>query len=416
MTQSADDISRMLKSARPRRGRWVIGGLLVLVLAGGAGWYALSGTAKTAQVSYLTEAVTKGPLTVTVTATGTVQPTTQVEVSSELSGTLASVDVDYNDTVEVGQVLARLDDTKLRAQLENSEASLVAARARLVSAQATAREAEANFTTQSALDERGIAARSGLITVQANLERAKAAVEIAEADLGQAEASLTLQRADLANAVIRSPIKGIVLNRAAETGQIVAASLSAPVLFTLAEDLRRMDLLVNIDEADIGRVTVGARAVFTVDAYPAEEFPAVITQVRFAPETTDNVVTYKAVLSVENPDGLLRPGMTATATLIVSEVQEALTVPNAALRYAPPKAAASTKSQGLVGLILPGPPGSRGAQPSVATGKSLWVLRAGVPQEVPVTLGDSDGRRTVVTSEALAEGDLVITDQISRSN
>ncbi len=410
MAQSAEDITRMLQQGRPRGRRWLWGGLVVLVLAGAAGWYGLSGSGQTKQLRYITEAVSRGPMTVTVTATGTVEPTTQVEVSSELSGTLASVEVDYNDAVEVGQVLARLDDTKLTAQLANSEASVVAAKARLVSAEASAREAEANYATQTALDARGIAARSGLVGVQAAVERARASVDIAAADLTQAQANLTLQRADLDNAVIRSPIKGIVLNRTAEAGQIVAASLSAPVLFTLAEDLAQMDLLVDIDEADIGQVKVGARAEFSVDAYQGQVFPAVITQVRFAPETTNNVVTYKAVLSVQNPDGLLRPGMTATATLIVAEVPDALSVANAALRYAPPKAASGGSAQGLVGLILPAP-GSRSGQAGSATGKSLWVLRDGVPVEVAVVLGESDGRRTVVTSDDLSEGDLVISDQ-----
>jgi HlyD family secretion protein len=189
----------------------------------------------------------------------------------------------------------------------------------------------------------------------------------------------------------------------------VAASFEAPVLFKLAEDLTRMQLLVAIDEADIGKVTVGDAASFTVDAYPGRDFPAQITQVRFAPEVTQDVVTYKAVLSVENPERLLRPGMTATAVIIVDQVAGALTVPNAALRYAPPAAAAARQSGGgLVGLILPRG-GSRTAA-AVGSGKSIWVLRDDVPVEVAVTLGATDGRNTAVVGDLVA-GDLVITDQ-----
>jgi HlyD family secretion protein len=181
------------------------------------------------------------------------------------------------------------------------------------------------------------------------------------------------------------------------------------VLFKLAEDLTRMQLLVNIDEADIGKVAVGNTAEFAVDAYAGRSFPAVITQVRFAPETTDDVVTYKAVLSVDNPDGLLRPGMTATATITVNQVAGALMVPNAALRYAPPaQAVARQSSGGLVGLILPR--GGNRTQAAVGTGKSIWVLQDGTPVEVAVDLGASDGRYTAVTGD-LTEGDLVVLDQ-----
>ncbi len=211
--------------------------------------------------------------------------------------------------------------------------------------------------------------------------------------------------------MIRSPINGVVLSRDVSAGQIVAASLSAPTLFTLAEDLRQMQLLVDIDEADIGQVKVGDSATFTVDAYPGRSFPATITQVRFSPETTDDVVTYKGVLAVDNAELLLRPGMTATATITVAEEKDRLLVPNAALRYAPPPAVAEDSGgSGLIGLIMPRPPSDRSG---TATGKAAWVLRGEVPTEVAVTPGATDGRQTVITAGALAVGDLVITDQRS---
>ncbi|WP_186312362.1 efflux RND transporter periplasmic adaptor subunit [Cereibacter sediminicola] len=413
MSDKSDELARILN--RRRRNRWWIWPLLALVLLAGAAavWAARQG-AGTA-VAYVTEPVGRGALTVTVTATGTVQPTTQVEVSSELSGTIAAVEVDYNDEVEVGQALARLDDTRLRAQVANAEASLEAAEGRLEQARATAREAAENYRSRSALDQRGIASHLDLIASEAANHRAIAEVKIAEADLTLARASLDVQRVDLAKSVIRSPIKGIVLDRAAETGQIVASSLNTPVLFTLAEDLNRMELRVDIDEADIGRVRVGNRATFRVDAFPARSFKAEIVQVRYAPETTEGVVTYKAILSVDNSDRLLRPGMTATATITVADVAEALLVPNAALRFVPPATPSpggqgGNRGGGLLGLIMPRPPGPSSG-PATDGGPSVWVLRGGAPQAVTVETGETDGRRTEIRGGELAEGDAVITDQ-----
>ena len=410
--QSTQDIERMLAGARHKKTGWIWGaGGLALVAALG-GWLWLGQTQSAAAVSYTTEPVIRGDLTVTVTATGTVEPTTEVEVSSELSGTLASVEVDYNDEVEVGQVLARLDDTKFNAQVANAEAALAAAKATLAQAEATQRETTELYEAQAELERRGVVNHTDFITYSANKERAEAAVEAAQASLTLAEANLALERDDLEKSVIRSPIKGVVLDRDVSAGQIVAASLSAPTLFTLAEDLRQMQLLVDIDEADIGQVATGNSASFTVDAYSERSFPATITQVRFAPETTDDVVTYKGVLAVDNENLLLRPGMTATATITVDEQTDALQVPNAALRYAPPQTSDSSGSGagGLVGLVMPGPPGSSSTT-ATASGKSVWVLRDGTPVEVAVTPGASNGKRTIITAGDLSEGDQVITDQ-----
>lgn len=394
---------------RKQRGvGWVVA-VLAVVLAFGGWW--LVGRTQGDAVRYETSATTRGALTVTVSATGTVQPTTQVEVSSELSGTLASVEVDYNDPVTVGQVLARLDDAKLRALTTNAEASQAAAQGQLAQAEATAREAEANYQTQAQLERRGVTTHMDFTATEAARDRARAAVEIARANLALAEANLQLQRADLEKAVIRSPIKGIVLDRAAEAGQIVASALSAPILFTLAEDLGRMELRVDIDEADIGQVRAGNNARFTVDAWPGRSFPATLSQLRYAPETTEGVVTYKAVLTVDNSEGLLRPGMTATATITVRELADALLVPNAALRFTPPQDTAEDdrSGSGLLGLILPRPPSGDGQ--AAPDGRTLWLLRDGLPVQIAVTTGDSDGRQTAILSGELAEGDLVITDQ-----
>lgn len=411
MSEQGTGIAAIAAAKPPsRRWRWVL--VAVLLVAAGLAVYWVTGRGTADTVTWVTEPATRGALTVTVTATGTVQPTTQVDVSSELSGTLAAVEVDFNDKVAVGQVLARLDDTKFRAQAANAEASRAAAEGRLAQAAATLREAEETFRSESELDRRGISSRMSLVTAQANYDRAKAALAIAQADLTLADANLELAEADLAKTVIRSPIDGIVLNRAVEAGQIVAAATSAPVLFTLAEDLSRMELRVDVDEADIGRIANGQTAEFTVDAFPGRTFPATITQVRYAPEDTEetsSVVTYKAILSVANDEGLLRPGLTATATITVTHLEDALTVPAAALRFAPPvEQADSRRASGLLGLVMP-----RRSRPDTGTptGRSLWVLRGGAPVEVEVSLGESDGVRMAVQSDDLAEGDAVITDR-----
>jgi HlyD family secretion protein len=415
MSERRENIEKTLKIGKHRRkiplwariGVVAIVGLLAL-------WFFFLRGDQGGGLSYQTEPVRRGDLSVTVSATGTVEPTNLVEISSELSGTLASVEVDYNDTVEVGQVLARLDTTKLEAQYAVQEASLVAAEARVEQAQATLHETFDKYETARQLYERGVGTHQAFITARANQERAEAELQIADADRALAFAQLDLYGADLQKAVIHAPIKGVVLERNADAGQIVASSLSAPVLFTIAEDLASMELQVDIDEADIGRVAIGNSATFTVDAYDDEIFPAEISQVRYAPEEIDGVVNYKAILVIDNSSLRLRPGMTATADIVVAELSDVLMVPNAALRFAPPRVAESgggdSSGSGLLGLIMPDRPG-REAGMGEAAQKTLWLLRAGQAVEIPVTLGQSDGRFTAVLDGALAEGDLVITDQ-----
>ena len=411
------DLARLLAAARPGRRRpWLWAGGLAVVAGLALVLVWLLQPDRGAGPGYVTTPLVHGDLTVTVAATGTLQPTTQVDVSSELAGTLQSVEVDYNDTVTVGQVMARLDTSKLAASVANAEAQEASARARLMQAEATATEVAETLATQRELAERGIATRREMVSVEANDARARAALDMARADLTLAKANLALARADLDKAVIRSPIQGMVLNRKAEAGQIVGPGLNDPVIFVLAEDLARMELLANVDEADIGQVAVGQAAVFTVDAFDGLSFDATITQVRYASEVTDDVVTYKAVLAVENPDLRLRPGMTATATITVAEETGAPLVPNAALRWAPPRAAnGQAGAAGLAGLILPSA-ASRMGSSAVGTGRSIWVLRDGAPVEVAVDIGANDGRMSVVTGEGLAEGDAVITDQIVKAD
>ena len=393
--------------------RLFLWGALVIALIGGAWyWWAAGRTTLTAQ--FLTEPVQRRTIVVTVTATGTVEPTNKVEVSSELSGTIRSIEVDYNDRVTRGQVLANLDTDKLDATVEHSRALVAAAQARVDVAQATLDEAAETYNRVAALEGRGAATREALETATAAQHRAVAQLGIAMADARVAAADLELSEADRAKACICSPIDGVVLDRNVDTGQIVASSLQAPVLFTLAEDLRNMELRVDVDEADIGKVNAGDQATFTVEAYQDRTFPAVISSVRFAPETIDGVVTYKAVLSIDNTELLLRPGMTAVAEITVDTVQSAPSIPNAALRFTPP-AIEDTASggTGLLGMLFRRPPSSaplsRDNQ-SIDGRRSIWLLKGSQPTEISIRTGATDGLFTEVLGADLAEGDTVIVD------
>lgn len=390
--------------------RWIYYLVVAVALGGVAMWWNTEAEMRRS-ITYQTEAIVKGNLRVTVTATGTIEPTNLVEISSELSGTMETVLVNYNDIVSAGQVLASLDTTQLEAQLAVQEASHAAANARLLSAEASLREAEANFEIARQLDERGVTSRTSFTASQAALARAQANVEIAKADRNLAQAQLEAQRAELDKACICSPINGVVLRRNVDEGQIVAASFSAPVLFTIADDLSKMELQVDVAEADIGRIAIGKTASFIVDAYDDQSFPAVISLVRFASETVDGLVTYKAILSIENEDLLLRPGMTATADITVAEYDDVLLVPNAALRFAPPQVveqeADDESGGGFLSLLMPSRPGDDGR---VRSDRSLWVLREGVAVEVPVEKGDTDGQMTRIITGEITEGELVIID------
>ena len=406
------EVSAVLAGGRKsglRRRLVTIVAVVVVALAGLGAW--LMSSSGGASVVYTTLPVTQGDLTVTVTATGTVEPTNQVAISSELSGTVRSVGVDYNDTVKKGQVLAQLDTDKLNANLALAQATLAARKADVEQSQATVVETDIALKRATDLAARSVSSQSTLDSAKADSQRAKAALASAEANAKIAEADVTLAEADLTKSAITSPIDGVVLSRDVEPGQIVASSLSAPTLFTLAEDLRNMQLEVGIDEADMGKVKRGNGATFTVEAYPGHSFPATIEQVRYSPETVEGVVTYTAVLTVDNSDLLLRPGMTATANITVETVKNAIQVPNAALRWSPPALAAGTANRGvgLLGLLMPSRPrgGDRPATTSHNSKQMIYVLRDGEPVAVPVAVGSSDGTHTVVTGK-LTTSDKVI--------
>jgi HlyD family secretion protein len=361
-------------------------------------------------LKYETKPVQRGELTVTVTATGTLEPTNQVEVGSELSGIIETVGVDYNDRIKVGQVLAMLDTEKLEAQVIKSKAALESAQASVLDAQASVLETRNELDRLRQLwekTERKAPSQHDLDAAEAAYERAKAAEAIAKAQVSEARATLNANETDLSKAAIRSPIDGIVLTREVEPGQTVAASLQAPVLFTLAEDLAEMELHVAVDEADVGQVKEGQEALFTVDAYPNENFDGSVIQVRFGSQTVEGVVTYETVLNVDNSDLLLRPGMTATAEITVEKIEDALLVPNAALHFSPPTQVAQSSSEGgsVVQKLLPFPRRrSSGGQSRNGKSSQVWTLKAGVIAPISLTLGATDGKMTEVLAGDITPG------------
>lgn len=413
---SQEDVSRSLGldgAARRRRTlwRWLGGGLLAAVLAAAVWYFLLAGEDET--VRYVTVPAALGDLQVTVTATGTLEPTNDVDVSSELSGIVRTVLVDYNDAVKAGQVLAELDTVRLEAEVARARATLAASKARVKEAQASRGQARQDFDRYKQLVEKRTASQQKYEEAKAVFERAEAALESAAADVAIAEADLRLRETDLSKASIRSPVDGVVLSRNVDPGQTVAATLQAPVLFTLAEDLATMELQVDVDEADVGLVDVGQAATFTVDAYADRLFDAAVTKVRYAPTTTEGVVTYTTHLWVDNSALLLRPGMTATAEIAVRTVSAGLLIPNEALRFAPPQAEAEAEG-GVFSRLLPRPPGTANSQSDDAAGaaneKRIWVLREGQPVAVAVTVGLSDGESTEIVGGDLQKGDAVIVD------
>jgi HlyD family secretion protein len=395
----------------------------VVLVAGVVGWYALAPTEQDAQPRYATEAVRRGDLVVNVTANGTLQPTNKANVGSELSGTVARVNVDVNDRVHKGQVLAELDTSRLQDQVARSRAALEVARAALQQAQATAREAQGNLERLqevSRLSGGKVPSQTELASAEATLTRGKSAVAIAEANGADARAALSADETNLRKASIRSPMEGVVLSRAVDPGNAVAASLQAVTLFTVAEDLTRMNLEVNVDEADVGLVREGQQATFTVSAYPSRSYAARVWRVSYGSTTKDNVVTYIAELEVDNRDLTLRPGMSVTASILATERKDVLLVPNAALRFVPETggAAAGASSGGVVSKLMPRLP--RSGQPRQATttttaARRLWMLENGKLAPVPVLPGVSDGRMTEVSSDALKPGMQVVTGQSARS-
>jgi HlyD family secretion protein len=370
----------------------LLGGVILLVGGAIAFWINNSASSK---IEYITAPVQIKELTTTVSATGNLEPTNTIDVGIEVSGTVTDVLVDYNDRVNEGELLARLDTTRLASRVTSSKAALMRMQANISAAKASLANAQnehtrlhqiytstqGNYPSKKEVDE----ADNALLS-------AKAALEAAIAQSAQSRAELETDEDNLRKAIIVAPADGIILERKIEPGQTVVASMQTPVLFKMAKNLTTMKVLVSVDEADIGEVKETQKVTFTVDAYPNDEFKGVITQLRLNSQILNGVVTYDAVVEVPNKELKLRPGMTATAQIITGLLLDTLTVPNAALRFTPPK----TKEE------------KSNRIDTESNGKSVWVLRENKPVKIEVKVGKSDGISTAILSDTLKNGENVI--------
>ena len=416
-------------ASRPVR-KWAIIALLVTLAVVGGWYYYSKSQAGPGKPEYVTSPATLGRISLIVTAAGNLTPTNQIIVGSELSGTAKEVLVDTNDTVKKDQPLARLDTSKIEQQTERSRAALLAAKARVSLAEATLAEAKAALSRQEELLELSggkTPSRATMETSRAALARAQADLESAHAAVAGAQAEVRSFERDLDRTIIRSPVDGVVLARSIEVGQTVAASFTAPTLFTIAEDLKKMELLVSVSEADIGRVEVGQTATFSVDAWPSRSYTATVKKVAFGAANTGTasgsgggggggaaastgIVNYSTELEVANDDLSLRPGMTATVDIAIVDKKNILIVPNSALRFDPIAALAIGKpdetKRTLVQSLSPGGGRRWRGTPAPKAGSTsgepcVWILKNGEPEKVSVTLGITDGRVTEISGTTL---------------
>lgn len=396
-------------------------GFLAVAAVAAWGYWFFFDEGEAAKPSYRTGKVDRGPIAVTITATGTLQAVTTVQVGTQISGIVQKLFVDFNDRVEEGQAVAQLDPNLLQVRLSQDKAALSRTEANLTRLQVDLADAERKLARQKELFAQKVASQNDLDTAQVTLETAKAQVAVAQAEVMQSRAAISSSEINLRNATITSPISGVVISRSVDVGQTVAASLSAPTLFTIANDLSKMWVLANIDEADIGRVLAGQNATFSVDSFPDREFRAKVRQVRLQPTTVQNVVMYTVVLDVDNPDGALLPGMTANLSLLVERVDQALRIPNAALRFIPAPsgsnagfAMSGTDTKGgrdAKGMRAPASGHAKGAEASSEKdGKPGKVYKwvSGELQAVEIRIGRSDGSLTECVEGDLKEGDEIV--------
>lgn len=380
----------MQAAAKRRRG-------LILALLGltGVGVYAALPSGRRAEVQYETAVLTRGALAARVTATGTLSPLVSVQVGSQISGRIQALHADFNSQVRKGEVIARIDPRLFESDVADAHANREVAQAAVDRAEAELADAKRINDRAQTLAAKNLVSQAEADTALTVYRAAQAQLASARAALAQAHAALERAEINLAYTEIVSPIDGIVISRDVDVGQTVAASLQTPTIFTIAEDLRQMEVHTNVAESDVGRIDPGMTVEFAVDAYPQDHFSGVVKQVRYAPQTVQNVVTYDAVISVANPELKLRPGMTADVTFVVEERDDALMAPSAALRFRPPPDAQQQPS-------APGPTTSPGE-------RVVWTVDSdGRPRPVVVEIGISNGPLTEIVGGGLSPGDRVI--------
>ncbi len=409
----------------------IAGYLLLLAALGAGGWYLknrLSPAPLPLDQRVNTVPVSRGPITAKITATGTLSALVTVQVGSQVSGRIAELHADFNTQVKKGQLIARIDPQMFQAAVRQAKANLLAAEGNLARAKAQAADASRQLERQRSLAAQKLVAQAELDTAQATAEAALASVQVSQGSVEQAKASLHQAEINLAYTTITSPINGVVISRNVDVGQTVAASLQAPTLFTIAEDLTHMQVDTNVAEADIGKLKPEMTATFLVDAWPQAPFKGKIRQIRNAPITVQNVVTYDAVIDVENPELKLKPGMTANVSVVYAQADDALRVPNAALRFRP-SADLLGSGGGRKGGNDDGDAGGGerrgrgearegregrdgGAEGKGPRPKQVWVLRGLKLVPVKVETGITDGSYTEITGGKLQEGDLVVTESV----
>src|ERR1700751_4336171 len=365
----------------------VIGGLLLIALA-------VRQLRSNGDATYQTATVSRGPITQLVTATGTLNPVVNVQVGSQVSGNIAKLFADFNSEVKAGQTVAQIDPMLFQAAVTQAEGDLASAQAALELAKVNADRIQKLFAQKN--------------SAQQDVDSAMASLHQAEANVKIKQGALDKAKADLDHCTITSPIDGVVISRSVDVGQTVAASLQAPVIFQIANDLTKMQIDSNVAEADVGVVQVGQEVDFTVDAFPSQTFHGKVVQVRNAPITVQNVVTYDTVIGVSNPDLKLKPGMTANVSIIIAHKDDVLQIKNAALRYRPPEAASAPPPRSKSSPGGQRPTGAREQR----TERTVYALSFGRPKAIPIKTGISDGIVTEVT-DGLKEGDQVVTAELS---
>jgi len=377
-------------------GKWRLAVLAcVLLLAAGGAWYSLRGSRT--EVSYQTAKAERGDLSATVTSSGTINPVVTVTVGTPVSGIIKELFADYNSLVKKGQVIAQIDPATYRALVEQSRGSYLNAQANLDKAKVTLTDAERTMKRYQNLVKDGSVAVSDYDTYATAAASARAAVGAAAGSVAQAKGAYDQAKTNLDYTTITSPVDGIVISRVVEVGQTVTASMSTPTLFTIAQDLTKMQISATVDESDIGKVHEGGNATFSVDAYPETHFSGTVTQVRNAATTVSNVVTYSVIVTVDNSELKLKPGMTANVTFVAATREGVLKIPTAALRFRPKTADGKSVEAGKL----------------EAGKKRIYVLNGGKPQPVVITTGIGNDKQTEVTSGDLAEGAEVILEALT---
>lgn len=384
---------------------------LIIAIAGIAGFFFYK---RTPEISYKTAKIERGSIVSTVAATGNLSAVTTVQVGTQVSGTIQKLYVDFNSRVKKGQAIAVIDPSLFNASVEQAQGNYLTADANLQKAKVTLADAERTYKRNKQLLAEGIISQGDYDVAETALQSAKASVKAAEGSLAQTRGSLMQSRTNLSYSVIRSPVDGVVISRAVDVGQTVAASFQTPTLFTIAQDLTKMQIEVSVDEADISRIQLHQQAQFTVDSYPEQTFRGKVVQIRSAPVITQNVVTYVVVVNVDNSDLKLKPGMTANVSVEVAKKDDVLKLPPAALRFKPKLKSDDAKGTGMKasGQRPGGGGGQRGGGKAREKSQTVYLLKEGKPVATAVKTGIANNSSIELIESDLKEGDDVIIEQV----